>query len=294
MKMYIAGPMTGKPQFNFPAFNRCADHLEKWGYTPLNPAEIDSEEIRRACYSSRNGALADLPEGESWGKLLSRDVRLIIDEADAVVLLADWDKSRGARLEVFTALTAGKPVYAFQDMLLTRDDLPRRLSLWHIANVFADEVCDVDLSPSPDLLPETPCHGCDTLCEACRRLTDAEADKLGITDEDTNPYLPHLPTYDGPTVEYVSYDEADLLNVLQEADKITSGTRLNAYGSAAENARDFANLAAAATGLKVEPEHYAVLMVCVKLARLRGSAYHRDSWVDIAGYARVAEMIENG
>jgi hypothetical protein len=40
-------------------------------------------------------------------------VKLVIDDVDGVVCLPDWHKSRGARIEVFTAVTMGKPVFYF-------------------------------------------------------------------------------------------------------------------------------------------------------------------------------------
>lgn len=38
-RIYIAGPMTGLPDFNFPAFNDMAAILRGLGYHVENPAE---------------------------------------------------------------------------------------------------------------------------------------------------------------------------------------------------------------------------------------------------------------
>lgn len=85
---------------------------------------------------------------------------------------------------------------------------------------------------------------------------------------------------------------SDPSNILDEARSITEGVRAKDYGSARENAEVFARMASAATGLDIEPEHLPTLMICLKLARIQGGgSFHRDSWVDIAGYARVAEMV---
>ncbi|ELG9743281.1 DUF4406 domain-containing protein [Salmonella enterica subsp. enterica serovar Newport] len=40
MKIYIAGPMTGREKFNRDAFNKEADRLMKHGHTVLNPASL--------------------------------------------------------------------------------------------------------------------------------------------------------------------------------------------------------------------------------------------------------------
>ena len=39
-KIYIAGPMTGLPEFNRPNFHLMATRLEKEGYSVLNPAVL--------------------------------------------------------------------------------------------------------------------------------------------------------------------------------------------------------------------------------------------------------------
>jgi hypothetical protein len=78
--------------------------------------------------------------------------------------------------------------------------------------------------------------------------------------------------------------------VLQEAERLLSSDREESYGPAPADAARFAAIAAAATGLDIRPEHYPVLMICVKLAR-QGHAHKRDNLVDIAGYASIAQEV---
>lgn len=82
-------------------------------------------------------------------------------------------------------------------------------------------------------------------------------------------------------------------NILQEALRIVEGDRQDAYGSALEDATRWAQIVSALTGLDVLPEHFPLVMLAVKLSRAAQApgCYHRDSFVDIAGYARVAEKI---
>lgn len=107
MKLYIAGPMTGVPEFNIPLFDRVARQLRTHGYDVVSPAELDSPEMRTAAMQSTDGALAPLEKAtkETWGQVLARDVRVLSDHGiQAIVLLPGWYKSRGARLESVVGL----------------------------------------------------------------------------------------------------------------------------------------------------------------------------------------------
>lgn len=109
MKVYIAGPMTGLPQNNFPAFDEAARWLREQGYTVVSPAELDDP-------VDRDLALKDLPATKTWGDFLARDVKLIADTGiDGIVLLPDWFKSRGARLEATVGMLCGLAFYELGD-----------------------------------------------------------------------------------------------------------------------------------------------------------------------------------
>ncbi|ENT4611606.1 DUF4406 domain-containing protein [Salmonella enterica] len=80
--IYIAGPMTGKPDFNRTAFTMTATRLRMLGHTVLNPAI--------------------LPDGLTY-----RDYMLIgsamLHCADTIYLLDGWEDSPGAKEEYATA-----------------------------------------------------------------------------------------------------------------------------------------------------------------------------------------------
>jgi hypothetical protein len=107
MKIYIAGPMTGIPQFNVPLFDRVAKELRDKGFEVVSPAELDSPEMRAAALKSEDGALAplELATGETWGAVLARDVLMLSDTGiEGIVLLPNWWQSRGATLEATVGL----------------------------------------------------------------------------------------------------------------------------------------------------------------------------------------------
>lgn len=123
--LYVAGPMTGKPQFNYPTFDEVAEYLRMEGYDVRSPAEMDDPHIREAALRSPDGDFRQFDEDlrrrghepETWGDFLSRDVKLIADEVDGVVLLEGWEQSRGARLEAFVCLQVQKPVFGLHSEL---------------------------------------------------------------------------------------------------------------------------------------------------------------------------------
>jgi hypothetical protein len=106
VRVYIAGPMTNLPQFNFPLFDTTATALRARGYEVVSPAELDDPDDREAALASPDGSMLDGhgKTKKTWGDFLSRDVKLLADGGiEAVAVLPNWDKSRGARLETFVA-----------------------------------------------------------------------------------------------------------------------------------------------------------------------------------------------
>jgi hypothetical protein len=126
--LYLAGPMTGIPQFNFPLFEVVARELRARGHLITSPHENDTPAVQAAAWASPDGKLDANGKiaGETWGDILARDVKLIADGVSGVVLLDNWHKSRGARLEAFVALLCGLPLHYFVDGVIFtayRDDV---------------------------------------------------------------------------------------------------------------------------------------------------------------------------
>jgi hypothetical protein len=96
--LYIAGPMTGHPDFNYPAFHAAEAQLHDRGYSVLNPA--------------RRG----LVDGWTYRDYLRRAIADVL-AADGIALLPRWEKSRGARLERDIATAIGLDVGTVADWL---------------------------------------------------------------------------------------------------------------------------------------------------------------------------------
>lgn len=113
MRLYIAGPMSGIQSFNIPAFDALAADLRAAGHDVVSPAELDGPVTRDVLMASETGTHADLPEGETWGYYLSRDVKMLADDGiEGVVVLPGFAGSAGARLETFTAnQILGLPIF---------------------------------------------------------------------------------------------------------------------------------------------------------------------------------------
>lgn len=74
-------------------------------------------------------------------------------------------------------------------------------------------------------------------------------------------------------------------NEILEAAKATVAKRGEAYGDAKENFERVAALWSYILDYHVEVHHVPSMMIALKLARLTNDPSHRDSMIDIAGYA---------
>jgi hypothetical protein len=124
---YLAGPMSFVPQFNVPLFDKTAASLRADGYTIISPAELDSDKMRRWALASPDGNPANVKEetGETWGDVLSRDVRLVADQIGGIIFLPNWYQSRGAKLEAFVGLLTGKQFARWNRLLQIVFSMPK-------------------------------------------------------------------------------------------------------------------------------------------------------------------------
>jgi hypothetical protein len=98
MRVYIAGPMSGIPEFNFPLFNKVAQELRDKGHSCFNPAARDLERLPTVDFASGDVEKVKA-QGFSLREALADDTNYICLEADAIVMLPGWEFSLGARAE---------------------------------------------------------------------------------------------------------------------------------------------------------------------------------------------------
>ena len=113
-KYYLAGPMTGIPQQNIPAFRSAAFKLRTlWDLDIISPVELDGAEVEAEAMKPGIGPPYGPIAGHTYGALLGRDVRIVIDEVDGIILLPGWENSRGARIECYVGLQTHKRFYLY-------------------------------------------------------------------------------------------------------------------------------------------------------------------------------------
>jgi nucleoside 2-deoxyribosyltransferase len=92
-RLYLAGPMSGYAEHNFPEFNRVAALLCAQGYEVFNPAENADGDVRRP---------------RSF--YMRRDIPALMN-CEAIAALPHWQQSRGACLEMWIAIDLDMPIF---------------------------------------------------------------------------------------------------------------------------------------------------------------------------------------
>lgn len=91
--VYIAGPMRGLPDFNYPAFANAAARFRALNLAVINPAE-------------NFGGRQDL----EWETYMRADIGHVLT-SDGIVMLEGWEGSEGATLEHSIATAIGLEVW---------------------------------------------------------------------------------------------------------------------------------------------------------------------------------------
>jgi hypothetical protein len=92
-RIYVSGPMTSIPELNFPAFHAAAAMLRAKGHEVVNPAELNPD------------------PNASWADCMRVDIAALVT-CTHIALLPNWEKSRGAKLELHIATELGmQPIF---------------------------------------------------------------------------------------------------------------------------------------------------------------------------------------
>ncbi len=102
MLVYISGPMTGRENFNAPAFENARIIAEAMSYDVIVPG--DGEEHTK--WELTHQRVTD----EHMQEYIRRDITDIL-KVDELWVLEGWKGSFGSRLEVLVAKSIGVPVY---------------------------------------------------------------------------------------------------------------------------------------------------------------------------------------
>ncbi len=93
MKIYLAGPMTGYRDHNYPIFHKAAKILRDMDYEVISPAELHPEAI------TVSAAVA----AANYADYYRKNIAALLT-CDALVLLSGWQYSGGALGEAHNAL----------------------------------------------------------------------------------------------------------------------------------------------------------------------------------------------
>lgn len=114
MKLYLAGPMAGMPDGNFPAFRGAAVALRAAGHEIISPVELNEADGMDAAAN---------PGHPLRAAFIKRDLEIVLrDDVDGLVLLPGWELSEGATLEVGIAEALGKRVLLFPSLADVKPD----------------------------------------------------------------------------------------------------------------------------------------------------------------------------
>ena len=112
--LYIAGPMTGIAEYNWPRFNEVDDALQAVGIETVNPAKMDE-----AYHVEDSIPAADFATGQSVGAVnlasfLKRDFHYLTT-CEGIVFIEGWQDSIGANCELIVGQMAGMSTWLWID-----------------------------------------------------------------------------------------------------------------------------------------------------------------------------------
>ena len=99
-KIFISGPMTGKPGYNFKEFDRVELQLKSAGHDVVNPADVSRKFKEKEI----------LKYGDAFNRMVDEQLELL-KGCNVIYLLDGWERSVGVRRELSAALQQGCEVW---------------------------------------------------------------------------------------------------------------------------------------------------------------------------------------
>ena len=96
--VYISGPTSGLPDYNYPAFNALAERLRGMGWTVVNPVEV-----------------CEAVQSDDWCDFMRPNIKALMD-CEGIVMLPGYHNSKGAMLEKYIAEKLGMTVLYAAEM----------------------------------------------------------------------------------------------------------------------------------------------------------------------------------
>lgn len=216
-KIYIAGPMTGMPENNYPAFNEAAAMLRAQGYQVENPAENTP------------------PACGTWQGYM-RLALAQLAKCDTIYILPGWMNSKGARMEARNAYDLGLSIQFAPDALREK---PGVHSIRDLIQDAADKALNTTKAQSRainDLLNIAAVAG---QHNTVHKSTALLRDLLNRTISDVHPlYINPLKTEPVAEVCSASHDDAEFgeraIAILRDISHLDYGTKLVAVPESGE------------------------------------------------------------
>lgn len=109
MKLYLAGPMSGLPDWNYPYFIKVEAALVDQGYEIVNPARLHPAPNATTRVDWNNPEWTRL-----WRQFVVEDLQHLM-QCDGIAALKGWRKSRGARVELNVASGLRMPCFEVKE-----------------------------------------------------------------------------------------------------------------------------------------------------------------------------------
>lgn len=114
-KVYLAGPMSGITDHNFPAFDEAAGFLRGHGLEVISPADLTRD---AGMGGNFDGSISE----ERYAFCMRQDIEALLT-VDSIVCLPGWKNSKGARFEVHLGQLLGLTVVEYPYSVVVKEKI---------------------------------------------------------------------------------------------------------------------------------------------------------------------------